>query len=287
MTTLAQSAKSFLDAGGNPNYSTLISPSVEYELYNPSPREIEFGVFGMVFRIPACNQYWRGLNPATGQTMVYEREGVLPIFSQHGRGFTAADIVRHVLGHDGRRGRVLGVRGVRMLFGDNEEVNQKVRAEAQGAWLNREMAVVEQVIARWEHDIAQADAQKVARPQMPLQVREAYESRRAWTESPTRQFSCSICNWPQESEEAVWIHVLSMHKDKADEVAQAKAALKVTGRLGVVEERSVQESKPVPNLDLKVKDDPNERELVSDAGLVEHGVNAARQIAAAKAANKR
>lgn len=219
----AASRRRLLDSSGKPDYKAIIQPTLQYELYNPSNKAIEFAYDNCTYRIPAAHENWVGIDPsdpALGK-ITYPEPGVMPVWSPIGKRYTAADIVKFACGLDGRTGRVLGIRGVRPLFGEEEEINQLVKQEAQEAYLERQMLIVNQGISAYEQGVAEDTAEGRPPRMMPTVIREFYEQRRAWQTLPSTRFACPVCRWQLESEDATWVHILAYHKDHPNEVAEA------------------------------------------------------------------
>lgn len=211
-----------------PNYSEIIRPTLQYELYNAADHTIEFMFDGRPFRVPAHDKHWHGKDPHTGVEIVYPKPGVLPIWGPSpipGKRieYTARDIVAFACGPDGISGSVGGL-GVRPLFGD--ERDQLVAEEAQSAWAERRRFDAEQMIRAHEAKVRDAKEAGTPPPYPGRKVLEAYSLRNAYESQLAFKFTCPICNMGfRDSQTEVYVHTITFHKDRRDDVIEAQEQL--------------------------------------------------------------
>lgn len=226
-----------------PNYSEIIRPTLQYELYNPADHTVEFAFNGDTYKIPAHNRHWSGKDPYTGQQMVYPKPGVLPVWGPAaipGRKieFTARDIVAFACGPDGISGSVGGL-GIRPMFGDERD-EEVTFPEAQSAWAEQRQQQAQISIRQHEQKVADAKASGTPPPFPGRQVLEAYSLRNAYESQIGFKFLCTICNMGfRNSQTEVYVHTISFHKDRRDAVEEAETKLSVVKNplTGELEER--------------------------------------------------
>ncbi len=216
-----------------PRYEEIIRPTLQYELYNPSDRTIEFGFDGNTFKIPAHNKHWVGKNPndPTGPALVYPKPGVLPIWTPAAvpgkkLEYGARDILAFACGPDGISGSV-GPLGVRPLFSD--ERDELVIEEGQTAWAERKVIEAQDTKRKHEVAVADAKAQGVPPPFPGKRVLEAYQMINAYETQIGFKYLCPVCNLGfRNSQTEVYVHVISYHKDRGDQVEEAQKKLSHT-----------------------------------------------------------
>ena len=191
------------------NYQEILSPTVQYELYNPSDDPMEFGYAGETYVLPGASDLWVGRDARTGDLMEYTEPGVMPVFGRPELRIDALTIIRHATGDDGRTGYV-GVNGVRPLFGDDRD--PEVKAEARAAWVEKKRFDCESMVRAWEADVALATQQRRNPGRPPKRVKDAYH----WIETNERVggllVDCPVCFDGFPSDRDMKRHIIIAHK---------------------------------------------------------------------------
>lgn len=213
-----------------PDYSAIIRPTIQYELYNPSRQGVQFMFDGRPYNVPAVNEKWTGRDPASGQEITYPKLGVLPVWtptSAPGRGrieYNARDIVEFACGSDGVSGSV-GALGIRPLFGD--ERDELVEEEALSSHAERRLIEAQDTIRKHELMVAAAKAEGAPPPFPSRKVQEAYSTRQAIESNISFAAYCPVCNMgfknPQ-AEAQTHLHIIAWHKERKDLVEKAQEA---------------------------------------------------------------
>jgi hypothetical protein len=211
-----------------PNYSEIIRPVLQYELYNPAAHTIEFSFDAQVYKVPARDKHWRGRDPYTGEFVTYPKPGILPIWTPTavpGKKieYNARDIIIFACGPDGISGSV-GPLGIRPLFGDDRD--ELVAEEAQSAWAEHHLSASMQIIRSHEMKVAEAKAAGNPPPFPGRQVLDAYAFRKAYESRVSFKYTCPVCNLGfRQSMAEVYVHLTVDHRDRRDLVEEAEKKL--------------------------------------------------------------
>lgn len=225
-----------------PDYSAIIRPTIQYELFNPRVQGVQFSFDGRPYNIPGVNERWKGRDPSTGEEITYPKPGVLPVWTPTaapGRGrieYNARDIVEFACGPDGISGSV-GPLGIRPLFGD--ERDELVEEEALSAHAERKLIEAQDTIRKHESRVAAAKADGQPPPFPSHKVLEAYQTRQAIETNISFAAQCPVCNMGfrnPSAESQAQLHIIAWHKERTDLVEKARAA---TGMMGNTEEQSI------------------------------------------------
>lgn len=231
------------------DFTEIIAPVVQYELFNPGTRRVEQDFDGQTYVFPAVHEHAVLDDPRTGSLMQYPKPGVLPIFDKHRPlhpPVPAREVVKFMVGPDGRTGKV-GQHGIRPLFGDHRDA--MVEEEAKRQWVENRRRNLEDKVRAWELEVAKAreHGDPVGRP--PRAVMEAYSELSEMSAVSFERFSCPVCNWGFMEEKDMHIHTVAHHGDRP-EADPSKAFLKVSEGLSKEVEvgrgKGVNAGKPVP-----------------------------------------
>lgn len=210
------------------DYSQVFSPQVVFELYNPGEEPHKFSYDGVDYVIPACNQHWEGKDPFTRKPIRWTKPGVLPLWDRVDGRTPAIRIVKFAVGRDGYSSDVSAINGIRLLFGDERDAD--VEEEAREAYLERRLSVTEERVRQWESYVSTQRATGQSVRPMPRRVREAYNFRASFSGMEnTNKHACGICNWGFPEEVQVLAHVVTVHRDRPSDVAEAQARLSELG----------------------------------------------------------
>ena len=226
------------------NFSEILTPTVQYELYNAADVAIEGECGGEVYRVPANHEFHQIRNEATGQIVgQYPKPGVLPITS-NGR-LSAIAIIRHLVGEDGRSGKI-GIMGIRALFQDPEK-DKLVKREAMETWVEKRRSDALARTRAHEQAVARAQEAKLDIPRPNRQVQADYLFLREADAAEALKYQCGVCGWGFAEEREKDIHVVTFHRG-------SPRAAKSAERLGIAEsdadfelESEPKQSKPLPN----------------------------------------
>lgn len=216
------------------DYKSIIKPTLQYELYNPSEKSQHFSKAGVEFYLPAKGKKWRGQDPSTGQTITYPKPGVMPVWGIPEQKITALQVVQFAVGEDGISG-VIGENGVRALFGEDKQ-DELVYEDAHKACLRKEVADANLTIHNHERAVAVARAANEQPPIPGRMVQDAY-ARLAKAGSEADEFfpvRCATCNLGLADEKAMWLHVLGTHRDRKAEAEKALGLDETGGKMVTV-----------------------------------------------------
>ena len=189
------------------DFEALLKPKVEFRLYNPCPEPVEQDFDSWTYVIPA-----KGFLEIAGRPSHPHPDPRLK-GSPGYRDFPieAKDIVKHLVGEDGRSGK-LGQRGVRVLFGDSRDEAVIAEADAAAAeWQYRCDLQTEYAHNKSNTNLKEqgiAPAPPSARVQDAIRRRVEYEK----GNNTRATHPCPECEWPFYSEQEVSSHIESTHK---------------------------------------------------------------------------
>lgn len=175
----------------------LKGPTYELRVYNPCEEEVEADYAGETYRIPAMSDV--AVIPK-GSHRLWDSNQT----SAHGIGgwklvpVTAEEVVRYMVGDDGRSGR-LGARGIRLLDprGDGNGINDKIRGEAREAWLRKQEDNDQAWVKAHEDTVRKALELGMKNPPEPdqktLAAYRRLRERRAAGVSTEKPFRCTRC----------------------------------------------------------------------------------------------
>jgi hypothetical protein len=219
------------------DYRSMISPVVEFRLYNPGTQAVEGRYDGRFYRVPPRDECF--VDP---RTKVKFEPGVLPIRGysytrQEGRELksytiTAKDIVTHLTGEDGISGQIGGA-GVRLLPPPGDPMADLIKQEALEANERKTYEDAGHTIAAFEA----MNAKRIEMKQPPLppnpKQREAYRYRSAVDAKGSVQqaaFTCPRCFDGVPSETALREHIETLHAPWAPSLLKA-AGLEALSRV--------------------------------------------------------
>ncbi len=185
------------------NFSDLVQPVVQYRLFNPGDKEVEFDFGAETFRIPP-----------NGELLVRDRRSDL----------AARDIVIFAVGENGEGGRVGGI-GVRPLFGDGRDT--EVKRMARQSWLEAQYLAARAIVHAHERAVALAQETGTEAPRPTSKVLEAYKMMAEHENLANFAASCPICNLGFHDAKEVDGHIMAIHKNspKAAEIRTKMAAI--------------------------------------------------------------
>jgi hypothetical protein len=218
--TLTEDITGMLD--GRLDFKEIVSPVVQFVLYNPANFTIHQDYNGYTYTLPPHNKiYYPGLGP--GECPV--TDGVEAVGDKSGikkrQPIPARLIMRFLLGPDGRSGE-LGGRGVRSLFRDHRDV--LVKAEAQRVFQAAHYTAMRYIAAAHELRTKHEREQGVPLTPPTFSVQQAYqyirwyEAEHGTIDAPISRFPCTKCGWAHDNAGDRDAHIMAMHPNYAIEL---------------------------------------------------------------------
>jgi hypothetical protein len=221
-----QASRPFENPANEPvDFSRIIQPTIQFELYNPGDEAVTQEVDGEQYTVPGNSEYAYLLR-GNGTASRYDKPGVLPIT---GTGvLPARTIVEFLVGPDGRSGKI-GSRGIRLLIAGYEE---QIMEEAYTAWVDAKRFDAINLTRSHEEANARATANKEPLKRPSRKVMEAYNWLAENDSAASLRFSCPICNWGLKYEQELHVHITTHHRShpaaaKSLEILQTMASTEV------------------------------------------------------------
>lgn len=197
------------------DFSKIILPTVQFELYNPGDEAVSQEVDGNPYTVPGSSEYAYMLSHG-GTASRYDKPGILPIMGT--AILPARTIVEFLVGPDGRSGAI-GGRGIRLMLPGYEE---QIKEEAYIAWVDSKRHNCINLTRAHEDAVARAVANKEPGQRPSVKVRQAYQWLAENDSAASLRFSCPICNWGLKYEQELHVHVVTHHRSHPAAVKSAE-----------------------------------------------------------------